>query len=180
MNFVRKPLNSPPDPPRNFLFFFSLSNSRLWNMEFLQLSETTRAREVDAVLKRNEWLDPIRAWVAPGPLLDIFLFFSKTKIFHSHPWYCYKIILKTVSVLDSDLYWIWGGKKEKKLLVLNTVVTIIIMVTVFTILCVQLEDYQSVFSTFKPMSALTQDWDIYVVTALAILLGLLIVLRRHR
>ena len=58
-------------------------------MEFLQLSETTRAREIDAELKknkwRNEWLDPTRAWVAPGPLLDIFLFFSKTKIFHSHP-----------------------------------------------------------------------------------------------
>ena len=58
-------------------------------MEFLQLSETTRAREIDAELKknkwRNEWLDPTRAWVAPGPLLDIFLFFSKTKNFHSHP-----------------------------------------------------------------------------------------------
>ena len=58
-------------------------------MEFLQLSETTRAREIDAQLKKNkwinEWLDPARAWVAPGPLLDIFLFFSKTKIFHSHP-----------------------------------------------------------------------------------------------
>ena len=58
-------------------------------MEFLQLSKTTRAREIDAELKknkwRNEWLDPTRAWVAPGPLLDIFLFFSKTKIFHSHP-----------------------------------------------------------------------------------------------
>ena len=82
------PGGMPPDPPRNVLFF-SLSNSRLWNMEFLQLSETTRAREIDAELKkkkwRNEWLDPTRAWVAPGPLLDIFLFFSKTKIFHSHP-----------------------------------------------------------------------------------------------
>ena len=46
--------------------------------------------KIDAELKknkwRNEWLDPTRAWVAPGPLLDIFLFFSKTKIFHSHPW----------------------------------------------------------------------------------------------
>ena len=61
-------------------------------MEFLQLSETTRARENDAELKknkwRNEWLDPTRAWIAPGPLPDIFLLFSKTKIFHSHPWYC--------------------------------------------------------------------------------------------
>ena len=58
-------------------------------MEFLQLSETTRAREIDVELKKNKWrnekLDPTRAWVAPGPLLDIFLFFSKTKIFHSHP-----------------------------------------------------------------------------------------------
>ena len=58
-------------------------------MEFLQLSEATRACEIDAELKknkwRNEWLDPTRAWVAPGPMLDIFLFFSKTKIFHSHP-----------------------------------------------------------------------------------------------
>ena len=57
-------------------------------MEFLQLSETTRAREIDAELKknkwRNEWLDPTRGWVAPGPLLDIF-FFSKANIFHSHP-----------------------------------------------------------------------------------------------
>ena len=58
-------------------------------MEFLQLSDTTRAREIDAELKenkwRNEWLNPTRAWVAPGPLLDMFLLFSKTKIFHSHP-----------------------------------------------------------------------------------------------
>ena len=58
-------------------------------MEFLQLSDRTRAREIDAELKknkwRNEWLNPIRAWVVPGPLLDIFLLFSKTKIFHSHP-----------------------------------------------------------------------------------------------
>ena len=59
-------------------------------MEFLQLSETTRAREIDVELKKNKWrnerLGATRAWVAPGPLLDIFLFFSKTKIFHSHPW----------------------------------------------------------------------------------------------
>ena len=58
-------------------------------MVFLQLSDTTRAREINAELKknkwRNEWLNPTRAWVAPGPLLDIFLFFSKTKNFHSHP-----------------------------------------------------------------------------------------------
>ena len=62
-------------------------------MEFFQLSETTRAHEIDAELKkskwRNEWLDPTSARVAPGPLLDIFfLFFSKTKIFHSHPCGC--------------------------------------------------------------------------------------------
>ena len=55
-------------------------------MEFLQLSETTRACEIDAEVKknkwRNEWLDPTRAWVAPGPLLDIFFCFSvKPKIF---------------------------------------------------------------------------------------------------
>ena len=79
-----------PGPPWKFPLFFSLSSSRLWNMEFLQLSEITRACEIDAELKknkwRNEWLDPTRAWIAPGPLLDIFLlFFSKTKIFHSHP-----------------------------------------------------------------------------------------------
>ena len=36
-----------------------------WNMEFLQLS---------------------------GPLLDIFLFFSKTKIFHSHPCICKNVL----------------------------------------------------------------------------------------
>ena len=49
-------------------------------MEFLQLSETARAREINAELKknkwRNEWLDPIRAWVAPGPMLDIFFVFQ--------------------------------------------------------------------------------------------------------
>ena len=48
-------------------------------MEFLQFSETTRAHEIDAELKkkwRNEWLDPTRAWVAPGPLLDIFFVFQ--------------------------------------------------------------------------------------------------------
>ena len=60
-------------------------------MEFLQLSDTTRAREIDAELKKNKWrnelLNPTRAWVAPGPLLDIFLLFSKTKIFHSHSCY---------------------------------------------------------------------------------------------
>ena len=47
-------------------------------MEFFQLSETTRACEIDAEVKknkwRNEWLDPTRAWVAPGPLLNIFFF----------------------------------------------------------------------------------------------------------
>ena len=71
-------------------------------MEFLRLSETTRAREIDAEVKknkwRNEWLDPTRAWVAPGPLLDIFLFFSKTKIFHSHPW-VYMILWFDYSVM---------------------------------------------------------------------------------
>ena len=52
-------------------------------MEFLQLSETTRAREIDAELKKNKWrnewldgVDPTRAWVAPGPLLDIFFVFQ--------------------------------------------------------------------------------------------------------
>ena len=49
-------------------------------MELLQLSETTRAREIDAELKktkwRNEWLDPTRAWVATGRLLDIFFVFQ--------------------------------------------------------------------------------------------------------
>ena len=38
-------------------------------MELLQLSETTRAHEINAELKKNKWrnerLDPIRAWVAP-------------------------------------------------------------------------------------------------------------------
>ena len=81
----------PPDPPRNFLFFpWAIPGSV--NMEFLQLSETTRAHEINVELKKNKWrnerLDPTRAWVAPGPLLDIFLFFSKTKIFHSHPCLC--------------------------------------------------------------------------------------------
>ena len=67
-------------------------------MEFLQLSETTRAREIDAELKKSKWrnerLDPTRAWVASGPLLDIFLFFSKTKIFHSHPWVCHMLSVR--------------------------------------------------------------------------------------
>ena len=43
-----------------------LLNTHDTNMEFLQLS---------------------------GPLLDIFLFFSKTKIFHSHPCYCEFVFL---------------------------------------------------------------------------------------
>ena len=49
-------------------------------MEFLQVSETTRAREIDVELKKNKWrnerLDPTRAWVAPGLLLDIFFVFQ--------------------------------------------------------------------------------------------------------
>ena len=36
------------------------------------------------------WTRMIQTWssfsLINGPLLDIFLFFSKTKIFHSHPW----------------------------------------------------------------------------------------------
>ena len=54
-------------------------------MEFLQLSETNRAREIDAELKknkwRNEWLDPTRAWVAPGSLSIFFCFSVKPKFF---------------------------------------------------------------------------------------------------
>ena len=45
-----------------------LLNTHDTNMEFLQLN---------------------------GPLLDIFVFFSKTKIFHSHPWYAQKSKNKT-------------------------------------------------------------------------------------
>ena len=41
-----------------------LLNTHDTNMEFLQLN---------------------------GPLLDIFLFLSKTKIFHSHPWICLNV-----------------------------------------------------------------------------------------
>ena len=64
-------------PPSRHLFLHTHDT----NMEFLQLSETTRAREIDAELKkkkwRNEWLDetdkkdrPFRMWlrkcVEPG------------------------------------------------------------------------------------------------------------------
>ena len=94
----------PTKPPSSF----GTCMIQTWS-SFTQLSETTRAREIDAELKksnwRNEWLDgglspigPLPQGFAPGPhqglgsqppgrLLDIFLFFSKTKIFHSHPWY---------------------------------------------------------------------------------------------
>ena len=88
----------------NMEFLHFTSSSCLTKL--IQFCETTRAREIDAELKKNKWrnewldgglsptgplpralpLDPTRAWVAPGLLLDIFLFFSKTKIFHSHPW----------------------------------------------------------------------------------------------
>ncbi|KAK7103460.1 protein sel-1 homolog 1-like [Littorina saxatilis] len=44
----------------------------------------------------------------------------------------------------------------------------------------ELEDYQSVFSTISPTRFMGQDWDLYVVTALAVALGFLIVLRRQR
>ena len=71
-------------------------------MEFLQLSETTRAREIDAEVKknkwRNEWLDPTGAWVAPGPLLDIFFCFSvKPKIFTPTHVICLLASIETAS-----------------------------------------------------------------------------------
>ena len=101
----------PPDP-LEISSFFSFSNFRLWNMEFLQLSDTTRAREIDAELKknkwRNEWLNPTRAWVAPGPLLDTFLLFSKSKIFHSHP--CTSVGIDA-SVKNKWKFWRWLKEK---------------------------------------------------------------------
>ncbi|XP_076442621.1 protein sel-1 homolog 1-like [Babylonia areolata] len=44
----------------------------------------------------------------------------------------------------------------------------------------ELEDYQHLFSAIKLNSILGQDWDLYVVTALALILGMLIFLRRNR
>lgn len=44
----------------------------------------------------------------------------------------------------------------------------------------ELEDYQSVFSLIGPKGLLGQDWDLYLVTALAMALGVVFVLRRHR
>ena len=46
--------------------------------------------------------------------------------------------------------------------------------------CLQLEDYQSVFSAINLSMLLGQDWDLYLVTACALALGVLIVLRRQR
>ena len=45
----------PRTPPRKFLFFFPSAIPGSVNMEFLRLSETTRAREIDAELKKNKW-----------------------------------------------------------------------------------------------------------------------------
>ncbi|KAL8572082.1 hypothetical protein ACOMHN_026707 [Nucella lapillus] len=44
----------------------------------------------------------------------------------------------------------------------------------------ELEDYQFVFSSIRPQMVLGDDWDLYVVTALAVILGALIFLRRNR
>ena len=62
-------------PPSRHL----LLNTHDTNMEFLQLSRHLLLNTHDTNM---EFLQ------LSGPLLDIFLFFSKTKNFHSHPWYC--------------------------------------------------------------------------------------------
>ena len=85
-------------------------------MEFLQLSETTRAHEIDVELKKNKWrnerLDPTRAWVAPGPLLDIFFGFSvKPKFFTpTHGYLTWKSSESSAAGPQRIFGWIWAAE----------------------------------------------------------------------
>lgn len=44
----------------------------------------------------------------------------------------------------------------------------------------KLEGYKSIATSIDPRFFLGPDWDLYIVTLLILLLGILIVLRRHR
>ena len=95
-------------------FFFLTLFQHVYNV---QLDDFRFATYANIAFRHFTALPPAKppssfahAWYKHGPLLDIFLFFSKTKIFHSHPCICFSATF----LVEIVKRWRRGGNKSTR------------------------------------------------------------------